>query len=82
MIFARLRSWFRAITHRVRMERDMDTELRFHMDSYAEDLVRQSIAPGEANRRARLEFGAIESRKEECREALGRLDPMIALRDE
>ncbi|MDQ2774095.1 MAG: permease prefix domain 1-containing protein, partial [Acidobacteriota bacterium] len=35
----------------------MDTELRFHLESYAEDLVRSGMMPEEASRRARLAFG-------------------------
>src|SRR6202795_711534 len=49
----------------------MDAELRFHMEAYAEDLVRSGIPRQEALRRARLEFGGIENAKEECREARG-----------
>jgi predicted permease len=68
---ARLRSWLRASFHRSRVETDMDRELRFHMERYAEDLVRTGLSPAEAQRRARAEFGAVEARKDECREALG-----------
>ena len=49
----------------------MDAELRFHMEAYAEDLVRGGVAREEAIRRARLEFGGIEGAKEECRDARG-----------
>jgi putative ABC transport system permease protein len=55
------------------MEREMDAELRFHMEAYAEDLVRGGVAREEAMRRARLEFGGVERAKEECREARGAL---------
>jgi predicted permease len=64
-------SWFRASLHRTRMEREMDSEIRFHVERYTEDLVRQGFSEAEARRRARAEFGAIEASKEECREALG-----------
>jgi len=53
------------------MERGMDNELHFHLERYTEDLIRQGVSSKEARRRARVEFGAIEARKEECREALG-----------
>jgi predicted permease len=53
------------------MESEMDTELRFHMEAYAADLVRSGVAPAEAMRRARVEFGGIDRAKEECREARG-----------
>jgi len=53
------------------MESEMDAELRFHMETYAEDLVRSGMAREEATRRARLEFGGVERVKEEGREARG-----------
>jgi len=49
----------------------MDEELRFHIDSCVEQLVRQGVPVEEARRRARLEFGSVETRKEECRQAWG-----------
>jgi predicted permease len=67
----RLRSWWRVILDRSRLENDMDAELRFHMEAFAEDLVRSGMARQEAMRRARLEFGGIERTKEECRDARG-----------
>ena len=68
---SRLRSWLRAMSQRSRMESEMDAELRFHLEAYAEDLVRNGVPRQEALRRARLEFGGIENAKEECREARG-----------
>ena len=56
---------------RARMESDMDAELRFHMQAYAEDLQRQGVARDEAMRRAHIEFGGVERLKEECRDARG-----------
>jgi len=49
----------------------MDAELRFHLDAYAEDLVRSGVPRPEAVRRARLEFGGLEQTKEVCRDARG-----------
>jgi predicted permease len=78
--FAALRSWMRGVFHRSRVEQRMDDELRFHIESYTDDLVRAGLAPEEARRRARVEFGGVEARKEECRDALGLrlLDELIA----
>ena len=70
-IAAKLRSWVRAMLHRRQMEREMDQELRFHIESFAEDLVRQGVEREEAMRRARIEFGGVEMHKEECRSSLG-----------
>jgi predicted permease len=53
------------------MDSEMDTELHFHLEAYAEDLVRKGLPRPEALRRARLEFGGVDKTKEECREARG-----------
>jgi predicted permease len=68
---SRLRSWLRTILQRSRVESEMDAELRFHMEAYADDLVRRGVAREEALRRARLEFGGVERAKEECRDERG-----------
>jgi putative ABC transport system permease protein len=65
------RSWLNALAQRSHMEREMDAELRFHIDAYTEDLVRTGVPREEALRRARIEFGGIERAKEECRDARG-----------
>ena len=70
-ILARLGSWFQGVTRRSRFEREMDEELRFHIESYVEDLVRAGVPPAEARRRAGAEFGGVEARKEDCRQAIG-----------
>ena len=49
----------------------MDAELRFHIEAFAEDLVRSGVSHEEALRRGRIEFGGVERAKEECREARG-----------
>ncbi|PYU13371.1 MAG: hypothetical protein DMG37_10615 [Acidobacteria bacterium] len=56
---------------RSRMESEMDAELRFHIEAFAEDLVRNGVPREEGLRRARIEFGGIERAKEECRDASG-----------
>ena len=68
---ARLRSWIKAMTHRSRLDAEMQTELEFHIESYAEDLMRGGVSRDEALRRARLELGSVTARKEDCRESLG-----------
>ena len=68
---ARLRSWLRSVSRRPSVEQEMDSELRFHIETYREDLVRSGMSPEEAKRRARLEFGSVEASKDECRDALG-----------
>src|SRR5438094_2542665 len=68
---SRVRSWLRALLRRSRMEREMDAELRFHIEAFAEDLVRNGVPREEALRRARIGFGGIERAQEECRDARG-----------
>ena len=68
---SRMRSWSRNLLHRSRTESDMDMELRSHIETYAEDLIRTGVSPAEALRRARIEFGGMERVKEECRESRG-----------
>lgn len=77
---ATLRSWLRGTFQRSRVEQEMDEELRFHIDSYTDDLVRAGLARAEARRRAGIAFGGVEARKEECRDALWfpLLDELVA----
>ena len=70
-MFTRLRSTLAALIRRDHFEQEMAEELRFHMSAYSADLVRSGVTPEEAERRARLEFGAVESFREECRQARG-----------
>ncbi len=62
---------FRLLFARRTFEDSMTDELRFHMEQYAEDLMRSGISREEAKRRARIELGGVNSLKEECREARG-----------
>src|SRR5260370_7441801 len=46
--WSRLHSWIRATLGRSRMESEMDFELRFHIEAYAEHLVRTTVSPQQA----------------------------------
>ena len=70
-LLARFRSSLRSILRRERLESEMDAELRFHLESRAEDLIRQGLTRREATRQAKLEFGGIESHKDSIRNTLG-----------
>jgi len=70
-MFSRLRSLIRALLTRPSIESDMSDEIRFHLETRTQDLIRSGIPEEEARRRARLEFGSIESYKEGCRQSLG-----------
>lgn len=76
MIFlAQLRSWWDTIFHRTRVDRDIETELQFHIDAYTQELIETGISAQEAGRRARIEFGRIDVQKEKYRSAIG-LQPL------
>ena len=49
----------------------MDDELLTHLEMYEADLRRRGVPPHEARRRARAEFGALQAKKDECRQAFG-----------
>lgn len=70
-IASRLRTWWKAMTHREQLNREIEEELVFHIQSYAEDLMRSGLSQEEAFRRARVELGGIPAQKENCRSAWG-----------
>ncbi len=68
---ARLRSWFKWVVKRQPLEGALEMEVRFHLDSYTSDLIRSGVPAAEAARRARIEFGGIESHKDAIRASIG-----------
>ncbi len=70
-MLSRLRSFLSAMTQRRHFESSLDEEVRFHLDAYADDLVRSGLPRAEAMRRARLRFGSVERAKDDCRRARG-----------
>src|SRR5207253_8817913 len=66
-----LRSLGSRFLHRSQTEREMEEELRDHVQHRADDLMQSGLDRVEAERRARIEFGSPERFKEECREELG-----------
>jgi predicted permease len=61
----------RAIFRRNTVEREVDDELRFHVDRQVEEHTRAGLGHVEALRRVRLEFGGLDQVKEEYRDSLG-----------
>ncbi|MGE5324449.1 MAG: ADOP family duplicated permease [Actinomycetota bacterium] len=66
-----LRSLAATLFRRSRVERQMEEELRVHIQSRADDLEKSGLTRDEAERQARIEFGGYERYKEECRESVG-----------
>jgi putative ABC transport system permease protein len=65
--FKRLRSLLR----RDQLDLDLDAELQFHLEQKILDLVASGVPPGEARRRARLEFGSLVKAREASRDTRG-----------
>src|SRR5688572_30076327 len=65
----RLRSLWRNIVHRGRVERDLDDELRSVFEQLVAEKTRAGIAPAEARRQATLEMGRLESLKAQVRDS-------------
>jgi len=57
-MWTRLQLWLLAALGRRRFNDDLSDEVRFHLDARTEHWRRQGLPPGEAARRARLEFGS------------------------
>jgi hypothetical protein len=65
---SRLRSLWRNLVHRTRVERDLDDELRAAFDTLVHERVQAGMRPAEARRAATLELGRIDSIKTQVRE--------------
>src|SRR5262245_12752818 len=70
-VLSRFRSLLRTISRRGELDHSMQLEMETHLELYERDLQSTGIPADEARRRARAEFGSIEARKDDCREALG-----------
>jgi len=69
----------RVLFARATVERELDEELRFHIEREAEKYERQGMGRAAALRRARLEFGGVEQMKEVSRDIRGtaRLESIV-----
>src|SRR2546430_5971059 len=60
--------WLVRLFPKKQTEKQLDAELRFHLDQQVVGYVAVGRSPEEARRRARLEFGGLERVKEEVRD--------------
>src|SRR5580704_15649563 len=61
----------RALFRREKTETELDSELRFHLESQIENNIRSGMSPEAARQSALREFGGVELAKEECRDERG-----------
>lgn len=59
----------RALFHRKKAERELKSELHFHLEAQIEANIRAGMSPEAARQSALRDFGDVELAKEECREA-------------
>ena len=76
-LFFRIRALLRAES----VEKDLDDELRFHLDRQLQKYIDSGLTRDQALRRIRLEFGDTRQVKEECRDARGTYVLDTLLRD-
>src|ERR1041385_3413081 len=64
-------TWIGRLFGRNALERDLDKEVRFHIEAATEDLMRGGLSRNEARRRALIQFGGVERTKEDTRDSRG-----------
>ncbi len=70
-MLSKLRTRLRALLRRSEMEREVDEELRYHIERQIEQNIRLGMSPEEARYAARKAFGGVEQAKERSRDARG-----------
>jgi predicted permease len=70
-MLGRLARRLSALVRRGKMEREMEAELRYHMEREVERNAADGMSPEEARQAALRSFGGMERAKEECRDARG-----------
>src|SRR5262245_21585599 len=70
-MLSKLKMGLRALLCKSEMERELDDELRNHIEQQTEQNIRLGMNPDEARRAARKAFGGVEQAKEHSRDARG-----------
>ena len=63
--------WLRRLFRKRALDKQLDSELRFHVEQQIADNIAAGMNPAEARRRALAQFGGLEYIKEETRDARG-----------
>ena len=61
-------NWLRSLFLRNAAERELSSEVRFHIERQIEENLAAGMTPQEARRAATREFGGMEQVKEDCRD--------------
>ncbi|MGB2590431.1 MAG: ABC transporter permease [Candidatus Acidiferrum sp.] len=61
--------WLRRLSHKEQAEKHLDAELRDHLKRQISDYIAAGMSAEEARRRANLDFGGLESIKQQSRES-------------
>src|SRR5215471_14564261 len=71
----RFEHWFytiplrlRSLLRRNQVDRELDEEIRYHLERQIEQHIASGMTPEDARRAARRAMGSVERRKEECRD--------------
>src|SRR5580704_19477687 len=64
-------TWWQRLRRGNDLERQLDRELRFHLEERISALRQTGLAEQDARRQARQELGGLEQTKEACRDARG-----------
>jgi hypothetical protein len=64
-------TWWRRLLRRNQLDRELDAELRFHVDEEQARLIADGVAPGEARRQALAAFGGLQPIAETTRDVRG-----------
>ena len=67
----KLGTWLRALLRKSEMERELDEELRYHIERQTEQNIRLGMDPEEARCAAQRAFGGVEQAKERSRDVRG-----------
>jgi putative ABC transport system permease protein len=70
-MLSKLKTRLRALLRKSEMERELDEELRYHIEQQTEQNIRLGMGPEEARNAARKAFGGVEQAKEQSRDARG-----------
>jgi putative ABC transport system permease protein len=68
-MFSKLTYRLHALLREAKLERELNEEMRYHLEREIEESIRRGLSPEEARRVALVNFGGVERIKEEWRDA-------------